>query len=213
VNAPSETTVLSDSESAPSLLPLLLDALDRLSSRALGRIKGRSAGRGAGFGEIAGETGTGRGFRTAGEGAAGTGCRTVAERRGGSKSGSFARLGVPLDAGLAVPLELRDRDAGGCCGLLPERGFPGSALDLLVGLPLRSGAAFLEPRRLHVGVIILVRSRNALISGGICTWCTMLTACQAAGGIEANSLCVTGGLQQPGQPRLVAFVAGSVRAN
>ena len=156
--------MLSDNDSVPSLLPLLLDALDGLSSRPLGRIKGRSAGRGTGFGEMAGETGTGRGFRTAGGGATGPGCRTVAERRGGSKSGIFARL-----AGWGLPLELRDRDAGGCCGLLPERGLPGSALDLLVGLPLRSGAVFLEPRRLHVGVIIRAGSRNALISGGICT--------------------------------------------
>jgi hypothetical protein len=170
VNPPSETTVLSDIDSAPSLLPLLLDALDSPpSSRPLGRIKGRSAGRGAGFGWITGDTGTGRGFRTTGGDAAGGACRTVTERRGTSKSGSFVRLGVPLDAGWAVPLELRDRDAGGRCGLLPERGLPGSAAVLLVGLPLRSGAAFLDPRKLPVGVVILVASSSALISGGTCT--------------------------------------------
>ena len=165
-------------------------------------------------------------------GAIGVG-RTLVNRRGppeASKSGSFMRLGggsgrlsrvsILGTADTAAPV-LRERVAVGCWRMLPDRGFPGKALDLLVGLlefpvPLRSeggATGFLAPRRLAAGVGNLGVSSIALISGGICTWCTILTARHTKTGMLVNSVCI-GGLQQPGQPKLLPGLAfGSERAN
>lgn len=46
------------------------------------------------------------------------------------------------------------------------------------------------------------RSRAALISGGIGTWCTAVTACQSAGCIILYSKTPAGGRQHPGHPVL-----------
>jgi len=146
--------------------------------------------------------------------------------------------GVGTDEEIALALELRDRllprDALSCFGLLPrvlleidmEDVFPDNELDLLEGeLPLflRSydGMTDLPPPPMPrafagMGLPLVPRlSRAALMSGGMGTWCTILTDRQSAACIIRCSFAV-GGRQHPGQPGLLypaCFGGGLVRAH
>lgn len=101
----------------------------------------------------------------------------------------------------------------GCFGLVFEReplpGIDTCGADLVratgdlggvpsCGFSLVLGEAWL---RAGGGAVTIPRalSRSALISGGGGTLCTVITACQSAGGIKRASLAL-GGRQQPGQP-------------
>lgn len=153
-------------------------------------------------------------------------------------SARFSRLGrrcsiveeVGTDEEMAFPLELRERllfnEECICFGLLrafpePVNGlFPvieGDLEGLELPLFLRSIDGIvvvlivMAGRPPGVGLALRPRlSRAAFISGGIGTWCTILTDLQSAAWIRRCS-CTVGGLQQPGQPINPACFGGGLR--